>query len=84
MMAQRHPVVFLLDVDNTLLDNDRVSADLKHYLTREVGESARSATGRSSRRSVASSATPTTSARFSAIGSNTPATPTCSRCPRFS
>jgi haloacid dehalogenase-like hydrolase len=30
-------VVFLLDVDNTLLDNDRVSADLKRYLTREVG-----------------------------------------------
>ena len=32
-----HPVVFLLDVDNTLLDNDRVAADLKRYLTREVG-----------------------------------------------
>jgi FMN phosphatase YigB (HAD superfamily) len=31
-------VVFLLDVDNTLLDNDRVSADLRRYLTREVGE----------------------------------------------
>ena len=31
------PVVFLLDVDNTLLDNDRVGADLKRYLTREVG-----------------------------------------------
>jgi haloacid dehalogenase-like hydrolase len=30
-------VVFLLDVDNTLLDNDRVAADLKRYLTREVG-----------------------------------------------
>ena len=30
-------VVFLLDVDNTLLDNDRVTADLKRYLTREVG-----------------------------------------------
>src|SRR6266498_1772607 len=30
-------VVFLLDVDNTLLDNDRVSADLKRYLVREVG-----------------------------------------------
>ncbi len=26
-------VVFLFDVDNTLLDNDRVSADLKRYLT---------------------------------------------------
>jgi FMN phosphatase YigB (HAD superfamily) len=33
----RSPVVFLLDVDNTLLDNDRVTADLKRYLTREVG-----------------------------------------------
>ena len=31
------PVVFLLDVDNTLLDNDRVTADLRHYLEREVG-----------------------------------------------
>jgi len=31
------PVVFLLDVDNTLLDNDRVAADLKRYLTCEVG-----------------------------------------------
>jgi FMN phosphatase YigB (HAD superfamily) len=31
------PVVFLLDVDNTLLDNDRVAADLRRYLTREVG-----------------------------------------------
>src|SRR5262245_19137560 len=30
-------VVFLLDVDNTLLDNDRVQADLKRYLDREVG-----------------------------------------------
>jgi hypothetical protein len=37
MTVPRHPVVFLLDVDNTLLDNDRVSADLKRYLTREVG-----------------------------------------------
>jgi hypothetical protein len=31
-------VVFLFDVDNTLLDNDRVSADLKRFLTKEVGE----------------------------------------------
>ena len=28
-------VVFLLDVDNTLLDNDRVTADLKRHLERE-------------------------------------------------
>ncbi len=31
------PVVFLVDIDNTLLDNDRVTADLKAYLTQEVG-----------------------------------------------
>lgn len=30
-------VVFLFDVDNTLLDNDRVTADLKRYLEHEVG-----------------------------------------------
>ena len=32
-----HNVVFLFDVDNTLLDNDRVSADLKRHLEKEVG-----------------------------------------------
>jgi FMN phosphatase YigB (HAD superfamily) len=32
-----HRVVFLFDVDNTLLDNDRVSADLRRYLEGEVG-----------------------------------------------
>lgn len=30
-------VVYLIDVDNTLLDNDRVTADLKQYLIGEVG-----------------------------------------------
>lgn len=33
----KSPVVFLFDVDNTLLDNDRVVADLKAYLRGEVG-----------------------------------------------
>src|SRR5260370_5038877 len=31
-------VVFLFDVDNTLLDNDRVTADLKHHLEQNVGQ----------------------------------------------
>lgn len=31
--------VFLFDVDNTLVNNDRVADDLKCYLTKEVGES---------------------------------------------
>jgi len=30
-------VVFLIDVDNTLLDNDQVIADLKYFIEREIG-----------------------------------------------
>jgi FMN phosphatase YigB (HAD superfamily) len=36
-MAGNHEIVFLFDVDNTLLDNDRVTIDLKRHLEREVG-----------------------------------------------
>ena len=36
-MTTPHDVVFLLDVDNTLLDNDRVIADLRGHLEREFG-----------------------------------------------
>lgn len=37
MNAVPYDVVFLLDVDNTLLDNDRVIADLRQHLEREFG-----------------------------------------------
>ena len=30
-------IVTLFDVDNTLLDNDRVTADLSKFLEKEVG-----------------------------------------------
>jgi FMN phosphatase YigB (HAD superfamily) len=33
-----HSTVFLLDVDNTLLDNDSVTADLKEHLVANFGE----------------------------------------------
>jgi FMN phosphatase YigB (HAD superfamily) len=33
-----HTQVTLLDVDNTLLDNDRVVADLMRYMSRELGQ----------------------------------------------
>ena len=33
----KSPLVFLLDVDNTLLDNDRIAADLREHLDREFG-----------------------------------------------
>src|SRR6185369_3760109 len=35
--AMTSDVVFLLDVDNTLLDNDRIVADLRGHLEREFG-----------------------------------------------
>jgi len=36
-MAADSKLVFLFDVDNTLLDNDRVTADLKRHLECQVG-----------------------------------------------
>jgi FMN phosphatase YigB (HAD superfamily) len=35
------PTVFLVDVDNTLLDNDRIQSDLKRHLEREFGADCR-------------------------------------------
>jgi hypothetical protein len=35
------PTVFLVDVDNTLIDNDRIQNDLKRYLEREFGAACR-------------------------------------------
>jgi len=40
-MALPDPVVFLVDVDNTLLDNDRIQEDLKRHLEREFGAACR-------------------------------------------
>jgi len=36
-MTASSPVVFLVDVDNTLLDADKIAADVKRFLDREVG-----------------------------------------------
>lgn len=36
-----HDMVFLFDVDNTLLDNDRVQRDLSDHLAAEYGQAAR-------------------------------------------
>jgi len=36
-MANSNGLVFLFDVDNTLLDNDRVTEDLRRHLTQQVG-----------------------------------------------
>src|SRR5271167_893961 len=40
-MSERLPVVFLVDVDNTLLDNDHIQNDLRGHLEREFGAACR-------------------------------------------
>jgi FMN phosphatase YigB (HAD superfamily) len=40
-MTSPHPIVFLVDVDNTLLDNDRIQLDLKDHLERTFGLASR-------------------------------------------
>lgn len=36
-MANTNPIVFLFDVDNTLLNNDRVAEDLQRHMTKAFG-----------------------------------------------
>jgi FMN phosphatase YigB (HAD superfamily) len=40
-MTLLHPIVFLVDVDNTLVDNDGIQQDLKDHLERTYGVAAR-------------------------------------------
>jgi FMN phosphatase YigB (HAD superfamily) len=40
-MTLSHPIVFLVDVDNTLVDNDGIQQDLKDHLERTYGVAAR-------------------------------------------
>jgi FMN phosphatase YigB (HAD superfamily) len=40
-MTEPSPVVILVDIDNTLLDNDRIQEDFKRRIEREMGTAAR-------------------------------------------
>jgi len=40
-MTRLHPIVFLVDVDNTLIDNDGIQQDLKDHLEQTYGAVAR-------------------------------------------
>jgi FMN phosphatase YigB (HAD superfamily) len=40
-MTLRRPIVFLVDVDNTLIDNDAIQQDLKEHLERVYGPASR-------------------------------------------
>jgi FMN phosphatase YigB (HAD superfamily) len=40
-MTPPHPVVFLVDVDDTLLDNDQIQDDLRRFLERRFGAACR-------------------------------------------
>jgi len=41
MQTRRDPIVFLVDVDNTLLDNDGIQQDLKDHIEQVFGRAAR-------------------------------------------
>ena len=40
-MTPKHEVVFLVDVDDTLIENDRIQDDIQQHLEREYGAAAR-------------------------------------------
>ena len=63
-------VSFLFDIDNTLLDNDRVAADLQHHLASEVGAEGAKNTGGFSSNCGPNWAMRITSARCKDIGPN--------------
>jgi hypothetical protein len=74
-----HEVVFLLDVDNTLLDNDRSAPISSATCRTRSARSDRRATGPYSSSSGMSSATPIIWALCSAIAWSIRAIRTCSR-----
>ena len=41
MSTITHDIVFLFDIDNTLLDNDRIQRDLSEHLHKTYGQQAR-------------------------------------------
>ena len=68
MKTPKRDLVFLFDVDNTLLDNDWIQRDLYRHLARSYGPMSASATSRSSKSCAKKSATPTIWAHWSATG----------------
>ena len=70
-MTLPHPIVFLVDVDNTLLDNDRIQRDMKTIWSGPSALLPVSATGGSTRICSRRSAIATISAPCSATGPNT-------------
>ena len=59
-------IVSLFDVDNTLVDNDRIQDDLRKHLERESGRENRDRTGRYSNSCAANWVMQTISALFRA------------------
>src|SRR3954451_238302 len=43
MLNAHHAIVFLVDIDNTLLDNDRIQQDIQDHLEHELGAQCREA-----------------------------------------
>ena len=70
-MTPQRRVVFLADVDDTLVENDRIRGDIQRHLEREYCPRLGNATGQFGQSHSPRWATRTTWARCSATGSNT-------------
>ena len=70
-------VVALFDVDNTLMDNDRITADLTQHLDEEIGTRGSASIGPSSKNCGKARIRGLPWARCSAIGRSIPAIPIC-------
>ena len=83
MNAQPERLLFLLDVDNTLLDNDQIERDLSAHLTKcSVGKRVTD-TGAFWSSCEPSWDMPIFSVHYNVIAPNTFTTHTFSRCPHF-
>jgi hypothetical protein len=77
LLMSPNPLVFLVDVDNTLLDNDRIQNDLKRHLEREFGAACRDRYWAILEQLFRSWAIEIISAHFNVTGPNIRRTSTC-------
>ena len=80
-MTLLHPIVFLVDVDNTLLDNDGIQQDLKDHLERAYGRAARERYWRILEDLFVGAGLSRLHRRPPALPRRTPAKSSCCRCP---
>lgn len=81
-MTQPNPIVFPVDVDDTLLENDRIQDDIRRHLEREFAPACRGRYWAIQEELFTQLGYRNYRGPSSAFGSNIPTSPTCCRWPR--